>query len=81
MAIAFGYSLLNSLYLMASDRSKEFSHYNDVIMIAIAKSPALKLFIQPFIEAQIKENTKAPRHWPLWGEFTGGRWIPHTKGQ
>ena len=21
--------------------------------------------------AQIKDNTKAPRHWPLWGEFTG----------
>ena len=27
------------------------------------------------------ENIKAPRHWPLWGEFTGDRWIPHTKGQ
>ena len=22
-------------------------------------------------EAQFKENTKAPRHWPLRGEFTG----------
>ena len=22
-----------------------------------------------------------PRHWPLWGEFTGNRWIPRTKGQ
>ena len=20
-----------------------------------------------------------PPHWPLWGEFTGDRWIPHTK--
>ena len=27
-------------------------------------------FIQSFIQAQIKENTKAPRHWPLYGEFT-----------
>ena len=26
-------------------------------------------------------NTKAPRHWPLCGEFTGHRWIPHTNGQ
>ena len=26
---------------------------------------------------QIKENIKAPRHWPLWGEFTSDRWIPH----
>ena len=31
--------------------------------------------------AQIKENIKAPRHWPLCGEFTGDRWIPRTKGQ
>ena len=29
----------------------------------------------------MKENIKAPRHWPLWGEFTGDRWIPRTKGQ
>ena len=27
-------------------------------------------------KAQIKENIKAPRHWPLCGEFTGHRWIP-----
>ena len=25
---------------------------------------------QSFIQAQIKGNIKAPRHWPLWGEFT-----------
>ena len=23
-----------------------------------------------FFQVQIKENTKAPRHWPLLGEFT-----------
>ena len=32
------------------------------------KSPASRLFTQPFIQAQIKENIKAPRHWPLWGK-------------
>ena len=26
-------------------------------------------------------NIKAPRHWPMCGEFTGDRWIPRTKGQ
>ena len=31
------------------------------------KSPASRLFTQPFIQAQIKENIKDPRHWPLWG--------------
>ena len=43
------------------------------------KSPASRLFTQPFIQAQIKESIKAPRHWPLWGEFTGDRSIPRTK--
>ena len=27
------------------------------------------------MRAQIKESIKAPRHWPLCGEFTGDRWI------
>ena len=27
------------------------------------------------------KTIKAPRHWPLCGEFTGDRWIPHTNGQ
>ena len=45
------------------------------------KSPASPLFSQPFIQAQIKEYIKAPRHWPLCGEFTGDRWIPRTNGQ
>ena len=40
------------------------------------KSQASPLFTQPFIQTQIKENIKAPRHWPLCGEFTGDRWIP-----
>ena len=31
-------------------------------------------------KAQIKENIKAPRHWPLWGEFTGDRWISQAEG-
>ena len=42
---------------------------------------SLMIVNETFIQAQIKENTKAPRHWSLWGEFTGDRWIPRTKGQ
>ena len=41
----------------------------------------LDSFVQPFVQAQIKENTKALCHWPLWGESTGDRWIPFKKGQ
>ena len=44
------------------------------------KSPASRLFTQPFIQAQIEENIKAPRHWPLCGKFTNGRWILCTNG-
>ena len=40
------------------------------------KSPASPLFTQSFIQAQMKENIKAPRHWPLCGEFTADPWIP-----
>ena len=32
------------------------------------RSPASRLFTQPFIRAQIKENIKALCHWPLCGE-------------
>ena len=45
------------------------------------KSRGSWVFTQPFVQAQIKEKIKAPRQWPLWGEFTGDRWIPRTKGQ
>ena len=52
-------------------------HYgrNDVLL------PASRLFTQPFIQAQIKENIKALRHWSLYGEFTDDRWIPRTNGK
>ena len=34
------------------------------------KSPASRVFTQPFIQAQIKENIKVSLHWPLWWKFT-----------
>ena len=58
------------------------NHYIDVIMSAMAsKSPAYRLFVQPFVQAHIKENIKAKRHSSLWGESTGDRWFPLSKGQ
>ena len=61
---------------------KTTDRYSDVIMGTMAsKSPALRIFAQPFIQTQIKENIKAPRHWLLCEEFTCDRWIPRTKGQ
>ena len=47
-------------------------HYNDVIMTNMAsKTPASRFFTQSFIQTQIKENIKAPRHWPLCGKSPG----------
>ena len=59
-----------------------YHHYSDVTMGRWRlESPASRLLTQPFIQGQMKENIKAPRHWPLFGEFTGDRWIPRTNGQ
>ena len=40
------------------------------------KSPASQLLTQSFIQTQIIENIKVPRHWPLCGEFTGTGEFP-----
>ena len=51
-------------------------HYNEVMLSAMRlKSLASHPFSQPFVQAQIKENIRALRHWPLRGEFTGDRKI------
>ena len=42
---------------------------------------SLTIITQQFIRAQIKENIKVPRHYPLCGEITGDRWNPRTNGQ
>ena len=55
-------------------------HYNGVKMGAMA-SQITSLTIVYSTDYSGKENIKAPRHWPLCGEFTGERWIPRTNGQ
>ena len=63
---------------MCSDQSLQWRH-NERGGVSNHQPP--DYFTQPFIQAQMKENIKAPRHWPLWGEFTCDRSIPHTKSQ
>ena len=38
-----------------------------------SQSPPWPLFTQPFVQAQIKENTNTPFHWPVTGEFPAQR--------
>ena len=45
--------------------------YVDKVVAQKLKWPASRLFTQASIQTQMKENIKAPRHWPLCGEFTG----------
>ena len=55
--------------------------YSDVIMGAMASQITSVSIVCSTVCSQIKENIKTLRHWPLWGESTGHRWIPLTKGQ
>ena len=56
-------------------------HYNDVIM----RSTASQITSLPIVYQTVYSSTDqrkhqlAPSHWPLWGEFTGDRWIPAQK--
>ena len=51
------------------------------VMASQIISLKILLFTQPFIQVQIKENIKAPRHWLLWEEFTCDKWIPCANGR
>ena len=58
--------------LLALCQGNPPAHYNDVRMSAmVSQITSLTIVYWQFIQAQIKENTKAPRQWPLCGEFTG----------
>ena len=56
----------------------QLSHYSDVIIARWRlKSPASSLFTQPHSQVEIKENIKAPCHWPvcLTSEFPAPPWT------
>ena len=68
-------SSLGTLKLTFSNTMLAYStlHYDDVIMSTMASqiTSLTIVYSTVYFQAQIKENTKAPRHWPLCGEFTG----------
>ena len=59
------------------------NHYSDVIMGTIASqiTSLSTVYSTIYSDTDQRKNIKAPRHWPLCGEFTGDRWIPRTNGQ
>ena len=42
----------------------------------VSQITSLTIVYSTVIQAKIKENIKAPRHWPLCGEFTGTGEFP-----
>ena len=63
------YSVPNMLYWLNQDTA----------YVTRSVGVVSNIFAQPFVQAQIKENIKAPYHWPLWGEYTGDRCIPSQR--
>ena len=58
------------------------NHYNDVIMSPIASQiTSLTIVYSTVYSDADQRKHQSSRHWPLWGEFTGDRWIPRTNGQ
>ena len=59
-----------------------WKHYNDAIISAMTSQITSVSIVYSTVCSGIDQiNIKAPCHWPLWGEFIGDRWIPHTKVQ
>ena len=75
--------LICSSFMVANIFDVDCVHYNGVITSAMASQITSLTIVYPSVYSRrrSKENIKAPRHWSLWGEFTGDRWIPRTKGQ
>ena len=61
------------------DRDTDVSSldYSDVTMSAMASQiTAILNICSTICPVRLKEIIKATRHWPLWGESPGDRWIP-----
>ena len=60
----------------------ETDNYSDVIMnVMVSQITGVSIVYSTVCSGADQRNIKGPRHWPLWGEFTGDRRIPRTKDQ
>ena len=76
---SFGRSTASS---SVTNRTRGKKHYSDVIMGTMAPhTTGMSIVYSTVCSGEINENVKAPRHWPLWGQFNGDRSIPLTKSQ
>ena len=63
--------------------SRMIHHYRDVIISAMASEITDVSIVYSTVYGRRSKKTLKLRvtAWPLWGEFTGDRWIPCTQGQ
>ena len=54
--------------------NKQFAHYSDVTM-------SVATVCSTVCSGADQRKHHGPRHWPLWGESNGDRWIPLKNGQ
>ena len=47
---------------------EELMKVNDYGALVMPIITSVSIVCHPFVDAQTKENIKAPRHWPTWGE-------------
>ena len=72
----------SNFYTLSVTKHAILSHYNDVIMSAMASQiTGVPIVYSTVCSGVYKKNSKAPCHWPLCGELTGDRWIPRIKGK
>ena len=51
------------------------NHYRDVIMGVMASQiTSVSIVYSTVASGRDQRNIKAPRYWPLWGEFTSDQW-------
>ena len=69
----------DSLY---NDQRGGAFHYDDVIMGAMASQITSLTIVYSTVYSDTDQwKHQRPRHWPLCGEFTADRRIPHRNGQ
>ena len=57
-------------------------HYSYVIVSAMTSQfTSLTIVYSTVYSGAVQRKYQAPRHWPLWVEFNGDRWIPQTKDE
>ena len=68
----------NPVYVCENERTLQWRHTE---RDGVPNHQPHNCLLNRWFKVQIKENIKVPHHGPLWGEFTGDRWITRSKGQ